>query len=154
MTTIYVSGKTLQNMPKRTDFDFYPTPLSVAQDALTYIPLTVNPTCILDPGAEGAACFDLVMGNPPYKYAEQFVRQAYRMLEPDGHLIMLLRMNFLEGIGRAHGLWRTHPLKQTVVCSRRVSFSGDGKTNATAYAYFIWQKGWKGDTRLLWSKAA
>lgn len=197
MTTIYVSGKALQNLPKRNDFDFYPTPLSVAQDALTYIPLTTNPSCILDPGAgtgvwgraarglfpkatitgidmrpvprpaaynfwftgdyllmDAAPAFDLVMGNPPYKYAEQFVRQAYRMLEPNGYLIMLLRMNFLEGQARADGLWRTHPLKQAVVCSKRVSFSGDGKTNATAYAYFIWQKGYTGETRLLWSKAA
>lgn len=195
MTTIYVHQGT--TLPKRNDFDFYPTPLSVAQDALGYVPSAIKPTCILDPGAgtgvwgqaarklwpaatitgvdlrpvpkspaynfwfhgdyllmDAPPCFDLVIGNPPYKYAEQFVKQSFKFLESGGHLIMLLRLNFLESQSRATGLWRTHPLKQAVVCSKRVSFTGDGKTNATAYAYFIWQKGWKGSTELMWSKAA
>lgn len=195
MTTIYVSDK--DKLPKRNDFDFYPTPLAVAQDALTYIPLTTNPTCILDPGAgtgvwgkaarvlfpkatitgvdlrpvpkapaynfwfngdfllmDATPAFDLVIGNPPYKYAEQFVRQSFKLLEQGGYLVMLLRLNFLESQTRATGLWRQHPPLEVVVSSKRVSFTGDGKTNATAYAYFIWQKGYTGDTRLLWSKAA
>lgn len=95
-----------------------------------------------------APAFDLVVGNPPYKYAEQFVRQSWKLLEPGGYLVFLLRLNFLEGQGRRFGIWRTHPLKECVVCSKRVSFSGDGKTNATAYGYFIWQKGWRGTTSL------
>ena len=195
MTTIYMKGD--KSLPKRQDFDFYPTPLAVAQDALTHVPIMINPTCILDPGAgtgvwgkaarglfpqstitgidlrpvpkvpaynfwfhadyllmDAAPVFDLVIGNPPYKYAEQFVRQSMKMLEIQGCLILLLRLNFLESQSRATGLWREHPPLKVVVSSKRVSFTGDGKTNATAYAYFIWQKGWKGETRLLWSKAA
>lgn len=197
MTTIYASGFALKNLPKRADFDYYPTPYPVALDALSYMPRTLTPTCILDPGAglgvwgqaarslwpqacitgidirplqrpaaynfwftndfrlmDEARCFDLVVGNPPYKYAEPFVRHSLKMLEPGGYLIMLLRLNFLESKSRANGLWRDYPLFEVIVSAGRVSFTGDGRSNATAYAYFIWKQGYKGETVLKWSKAA
>jgi hypothetical protein len=198
MTTIYASAKALQNLPNRKDFDFYPTPQGVCDDALSFLPTDCNPFSILDPGAgtgvwgkaarkrypsalitgmdirpetvrpssynfwmhgdflltDSAPCFDLVIGNPPYKYAEQFVRHSLNMLESGGFLIMLLRLNFLEGRDRGGKLYRKYPPKNVVVRAGRVSFTGDGQANATAYAYFIWQKGWVGKPLLEWSLAA
>lgn len=52
------------------------------------------------------------------------------------------------------GLFRIYPPQTVVVRSSRVSFTGDGQSNATAYAYFIWQKGWQGKPTLEWSLAA
>lgn len=94
--------------------------------------------------------FDLVMGNPPFKPAEEFVRVAWELLHPDGYLIFLLRLSFLEGQGRRDGLFAELPPKAIWVCSKRPSFTEDGKTNATAFAAFVWQKGWSGDTALEW----
>lgn len=95
-------------------------------------------------------CFDLVMSNPPYEYAEAFVRQSMAMLETSGFCIMLLRLNFLETQPRAR-LFNQYPLQKVVVCASRISFTNNSLTNATAYAYFIWQKGYKGATALEWS---
>lgn len=197
MTTIYASATALLNMPKRKDFDFYPTPSSCCEDALSFLPTDFKPQCILDPGAGAGAwgkaarkrypatlitgvelrpetprpaaynfwihgdflltdaqpAFDLVIGNPPYNRAEQFVRHSMAMLEDDGYLMMLLRLNFLESHGRGKGLYRKYPPKNVVVRAGRVSFTGDGQANATVYAYFIWQKGWMGKPTLDWSLA-
>lgn len=195
MTTIYASAKALSNLPKRRDFDFYPTPLYVAQDALSFLPSAFTPQCILDPGAGtgvwGKAArqvwkdttitgieirpeatrptaynfwiaqdflltlpdtvFDLVIGNPPYNRAEQFIRHALAMLESGGYMIMMLRLAFLESKTRVRSLYRYHPPQTVVVRANRVSFTGDGQSNATPYAYFIWQKGWHGEPTLKWS---
>src|SRR5262245_27832883 len=98
-----------------------------------------------------ARAFDLVIGNPPYKHTEQFVRHGMDMLESGGYLVFLLRLNFLEGQGRGRSFWNRYPPVKVVVSSRRVSFSGDGKSNATAYAYFVWQQGYTGETKLAWA---
>ena len=76
------------------------------------------------------------------------------MLEDGGYIIQLLRLNFLEGQARGRGIHKRHPPQKVVVCAGRVSFTGDGKSNATAYAFFIWQKGWLGKPSLEWSLAA
>lgn len=195
MTTIYVSDSAKKKFPKRRDFDFYPTPLHVAVDALSFLPTELEATRILDPGAgtgiwgraarrlypyahimgyevrtetEKPNAYDvwrhedfllsppfehsnLVIGNPPYEYAEQFVRGGLDNLLSGGYLIFLLRLNFLESQARVKTLYRDYPPQTVIVRASRVSFTGDGQSNATAYAYFIWQKGWKGETVLKWS---
>lgn len=97
---------------------------------------------------------DLIVGNPPYRFAEQFVRHGYDLLQPHGAMIYLLRLAFLEGQKRGQALWQTHRPRAVYVCSARPSFitEGDkaGKTDATAYAIFVWWKGYRGDCQLDW----
>jgi hypothetical protein len=93
---------------------------------------------------------DLVIGNPPYKFAEEFVRKALRFTANGGYVLFLLRLAFLEGQSRGNGLWRESPPQSVHVLSARPSFTGDGKTDATAYAIYIWRKGWQGQTSLGW----
>ena len=80
--------------------------------------------------------FDLVMGNPPYKHAEEFVRLSLQCLDADGYLLFLLRLAFLEGQKRGRDLWRRLPPKAVHVCSARPSFTQDKRTDATAYGIF------------------
>lgn len=88
--------------------------------------------------------FDLVIGNPPYgDLAEQFIRRSLAALRPGGILIQLLRLAFLGSDDRGSGLWQEFPTKEIWVLSRRPSFTGDGKTDATNYAMFVWQAGEK-----------
>lgn len=82
----------------------------------------------------------LIVGNPPYRWAEAFIRLSLAMLEPGGYLLQLLRLNFLEGQSRAEGLWATHGPIAVDTLARRPSYTGDMKTDATAYALFLWQK--------------
>lgn len=93
---------------------------------------------------------DLVMGNPPFKYAEEFVRYSLQMIAPGGYLVFFLRLAFLESQTRLK-LWRDCPPRSVVVCANRPSFTGDKKTDATAYAFYIWERGHVGGTQLQWT---
>lgn len=84
---------------------------------------------------------DLILGNPPYKLAEAFIRKSLLLLESDGVLLFLLRLAYLESADRGYGLWKDIPPQDVWVLSERPSFTGDGKTDATAYAIYSWQKG-------------
>lgn len=90
----------------------------------------------------GPASFDLVVGNPPYKFAEEFVRRAIEMLKPGGLMVLLLRLEFEASQGRGEGLHREFPFCAKYTLSRRVSFSYDGKTDSYDYAMFVWDTSW------------
>lgn len=96
--------------------------------------------------------FDLVVGNPPYAHAESFVRRSLSFCNPGGVVAFLLRLAFLEGQARRDGLFTEHPPYEVSVCSKRPSFTGDGKTNATAFAMIYWTPNFRGETRLSWLK--
>lgn len=88
--------------------------------------------------------YDAVVGNPPFSQAEEFVRHAHTLVATGGSVAFLLRLAFLEGKKRGDGLWKEFPLARLYVCSARPSFTGNGKTDATAYALFVWEKGHHG----------
>jgi SAM-dependent methyltransferase len=96
--------------------------------------------------------FDLIVGNPPFKLAESFVRRSLSLLAPGGTLIFLLRLAFLETQGRVRGLWRCAPPRHVAVYATRPSFLGNGSrdTDGTAYAAFLWQQGWCGVPTIGW----
>lgn len=84
--------------------------------------------------------FDLIVSNPPYKFAEEMVRRSWDMLAKNGEMYFLFRTSFAEGVGRYHGLFSEMPPVEQLVLSRRPSFSGNGKTNATSFSVFRWAK--------------
>ena len=94
--------------------------------------------------------YDIIFGNPPYSLAEEFIRKGISELEQGGYLVFLLRLAFLESRKRVP-FYKEFPPKEVSVLSRRPSFYGNGKTDATAYALFIWQEGYKGKTNLTWT---
>ena len=87
--------------------------------------------------------FDLIMGNPPYNIAESAVRRSLGLRGAGGEVLFLLRLAFLESQSRYRGLWEEHPPSRVIVSASRISFTGDGKSDATAYALY----GWQGHTR-------
>lgn len=78
---------------------------------------------------------DLVLTNPPFSLAMEFIEKS--MLHADT-VIMLLRLNFL-GSQKRNPWWQTHKPKKIIVLSKRPSFTGTG-TDSTEYAWFIWEK--------------
>lgn len=103
----------------------------------------------LDPDISGHS-YDLIIGNPPYNKAEKFIRKSMSLLKPNGQVFFLLRLAFLEGQKRTATLWKELWLKHTYVLGRRPSFTGNQKTDATAYAMFLFQKGHTEIPRLSW----
>lgn len=82
----------------------------------------------------------LVITNPPYRQARQFVDAArHAALLRQGHVAMLLRLNFLGSQARAG--WLRDDMPDVNVLAKRPSFTPDGKTDATEYAWFVWGPG-------------
>lgn len=93
---------------------------------------------------------DLVLTNPPYSLAMDFVRRALDMMadrERINTIAMLLRLAFLEGAKRA-GFHHDNP-SDVYVLSKRPSFTGDGKSDSCAYAWFVWGDGRGGSWQVL-----
>jgi len=86
--------------------------------------------------------FHCIVTNPPFSLAEEFIRHSYDLLEPEGMMIMLLKLPFLASIKRIP-LWLELPPNEIHVIQRRPSFSSDGHTDATEYAFYCWVKSLK-----------
>lgn len=84
--------------------------------------------------------YDLVIGNPPFKYAEEFVRLGLDFLREHGILIYLLRLSFLEGQKRGTGLFAEKHLNQVLISSRRIRWAGYDGTDDTAHAVYVFTK--------------
>lgn len=76
---------------------------------------------------------DLIVSNPPYAIALTFVQHALTLAPV---VAMLLRLPWLASQSRAE--WHKENPAHVCVLPRRPSFTGDGKTDATDYAWFVW----------------
>lgn len=94
--------------------------------------------------------YDVVLGNPPYKYAEEFVWKGLELINISGYVIYLLPLSFLESKKRYNSLFMGHAPFTVLVSTRRVSFTGNKKSDNTAYAVYIWSKQKRKDSILSW----
>lgn len=95
-----------------------------------------------------------IITNPPYKYALEFVQKAINTVQ-DGHKVaMFLKLTFLEGKARKQ-FFIEHPPKTVYVSSSRLKCAMNGEfdkfgSSATAYAWFVWEKGFNGEPVIKW----
>lgn len=94
-----------------------------------------------------------IITNPPYKYAKEFVEKAMEVSGDSAKVAMFLKLTFLEGKARRK-MFDKYPPKVVYVFSSRVCCGKNGEfkpsENAVAYAWFVWQKGYTGDTVIKW----
>lgn len=95
-----------------------------------------------------------IITNPPYKYAKEFVEKSLQII-PDGKKVaMFLKLTFLEGKERKKMFAKYPPIRIYVSSSRlKCALNGEfDKTgsSAAAYAWFVWEKGYKGDPIIKW----
>jgi hypothetical protein len=100
---------------------------------------------------EPEANCDVIITNPPFRYALEFIERSFRWRRnADSWVVMLLRLNFLGS--RKRGKWLRAHLPAIFVTPRRPPFSKNKKgqfgTDATEYAWFVWGKGASGLTIL------
>jgi len=87
----------------------------------------------------------MAIGNPPYKYAHEFLNGMFRLVDDDGLIVLLLRNSFMESRKRYNLYYRTPWMRpwKIIQSVRRISFyydqTGDKSTNATAYSVFVWK---------------
>lgn len=96
-----------------------------------------------------------IITNPPYKYAQQFIEKALDIIPEGNKVAMFLKIQFLEGKKRKL-LFQKYPPKVLYVSSSRLNCAKNGdfetykNNSAIAYGWFIWEKGFKGDTIIKW----
>lgn len=92
-----------------------------------------------------------IVTNPPYRFAQEFVEHALELV-PDGHKVcMFLKVQFLEG-KRRRSLFDTQPPRRVWISTSRLRCgkNGDFHGSMVAYAWYVWEKGYKGPTELKW----
>lgn len=95
-----------------------------------------------------------IITNPPYKYAKEFVEKAIEVIPKGNRVAMLLKLTFLESNSRKE-LFKNNPPKIIYVASARLSCAKNGdfkkhNNGAICYAWFIWEKGFKGEPVVRW----
>lgn len=95
--------------------------------------------------------YDAVITNPPYKFAEQFIRKSFEIAPT---VCMFLRLVFLESRKR-QDLYQNYPPRYVCVFVDRVPSSKDGlflpsESSTVCYAWFIWERGFKGRPEIVW----
>jgi hypothetical protein len=107
-----------------------------------------------------------IITNPPYKYGQEFVEKAIKIVAEGHKIAMFLKLQFLEGKARKK-LFKKYPPKIIWVSSSRLLCAKNGlfapiingkrqkkegfvSSSAVAYAWFIWEKGFKGQTVVNW----
>lgn len=144
----------------RSPYDFYPTPHwcyeKLPIDYSNY--KTALEPCagdyriadfMMEKGLEVEACeiqegddyfdwkepkVDLILTNPPFSIAQEFIEKA---LIDAKTVIMLLRLNFL-GAQKRNEFWNNNEPDALYILSKRPSFTGKG-TDSTEYAWYVWQ---------------
>lgn len=78
---------------------------------------------------------EVIVMNPPYSRAAEFVQHAMAIIKRGGTVAALLRLPWLASKSRRE-FHRKHPA-DVYVLTKRPSFTGGG-TDATDYAWFVW----------------
>ena len=96
---------------------------------------------------------NVIFTNPPYKIAEDFLKHFLKISDDGDLYIFLGRIQFLEGKARRK-IFDTDPPKYVFVHSERINCWKDGKevkeSSAMCYAWYVFEKGYKGDTIVKW----
>lgn len=95
-----------------------------------------------------------IITNPPYKYAQDFVEKALSIVNTGNKVAMFLKLTFLEGKARKR-LFEITPPNRVFVFSERQKCGPNGdfskvQSSAVCYAWFVWEKGFNGDTVIKW----
>jgi hypothetical protein len=98
-----------------------------------------------------------ILTNPPYKLAVEFINHSLKLVKEGCYVIMFLKVQFLESQKRYDSLFKNNPPKYVYVFSNRVDTAMNGEFEkykkcapSTCYAWFIWEKGYKGEPVIRW----
>jgi len=94
-----------------------------------------------------------IITNPPYDISTDIAVKALNLLKPGHKLAMFLRLQYLEGTNRYNRVFKDNPPKTVYVfINRQTSSKVDDFSvgSAVAYCWYVWEKGFKGDTVIKW----
>ncbi len=101
---------------------------------------------------------DVVITNPPFKLAKEFIDKSLGI--SNKYVMLFLKLQFLEGKSRVDW-WKTIPLEYVYVYSYRATPLRDGMSrdengkkwsSTIAFAWFVLNKDYKGEPKIRWIK--
>lgn len=96
-----------------------------------------------------------IITNPPYKYSNQFITKSLEILNEGRKVALFMGIQSLEGKTRKK-IYMQNPPQKIYVSSSRLNCAMNGdfekykQNSARCYAWFIWQRGFQGDTIIKW----
>lgn len=95
-----------------------------------------------------------IITNPPFKHAVEFIKHAIDIIPVGNKVAMFLKILFLETDKRKQ-LFLDYPPKTVYILANRLCCAKDGdfvnnNTKAVGYAWYVWEKGFTGETTLKW----
>ena len=99
-----------------------------------------------------------IITNPPYSYAQQFVENAMEVIDDGNKVALFLKIQFLEGVKRKE-MFQKYPPKTIYVFSsrqnpwrngERLDEKGKPWSSTMCFAWYVWEKGFKGDPIIKW----
>lgn len=106
---------------------------------------------------KGAAAHPLViLTNPPYSLATEFIEHALEILPEGGLYIALMNITYLAGQKRYERVYSKGTLREVYIFSKRVECWKNGvqpkdKCGSIAnYAWYVFQKGFNGQPTIYW----
>lgn len=80
----------------------------------------------------------IVISNPPFSHAWEFIRHSLKIVSPSGFVVMLLRLNFFGSKERNEWFRNGNMPHEVYIHSKRLSFTPDGKTDSIEYMHAVW----------------
>ena len=96
----------------------------------------------------------VIVQNPPFKLTLEFVKHSLSLLCRGGVICTLQKIQFLEGQARKQ-FFEENPPVYVFVFSKRTNTYRNGdmekyKSSAMCFCWFIFRKGYQGDTKVKW----
>lgn len=78
---------------------------------------------------------DVVLMNPPYRVAQEFIEKSLRFAD---HVVVLLRLNYLGS--QVRNSFMRNDCPDVYVLPNRPSFENNGRTDSIEYAWMVWSR--------------
>lgn len=97
-----------------------------------------------------------IVTNPPFRDTVKFVETAMRLLRRDSKLALILPTRYLNGKTRKKLVFDKFPPIRVYVFSYRIPrmhqffYTGNKGRSIIDFAWFVWEKGWTGNTIVEW----
>ena len=98
----------------------------------------------------------IILTNPPYSLATEFIEHALEILPERGLYIALMNITYLAGQKRYQRVYSKGSLREIYVFSKRIECWKNGEQpkdkcgSIANYAWYVFQKGYNGQPTLYW----
>ena len=100
--------------------------------------------------------YPIILTNPPYSLANEFILHALEILPEGGVYVALMNITYLAGQKRYSAIYSKGSLREVYIFSKRIECwrNNDRETYGNKamvdFAWYVFQKGYKGQPTLYW----